>query len=255
MPRRRDRAVNASPPPKPRAAGDHLFRPAPRHLNSAGLRRALPASPVTVRENWSIPLAPVAAIVLAAGGGRRMGGPKALLRRGSQLLVERAIRTARDAGCDPVIVVLGAHADRVRAEADLGDAIVVENAAWATGMGSSLSTGLATAAETAADAAVVLLVDTPGITSAAIERVIALPYRAALVTAVYNGKRGHPVLLGRDHWSGVAALATGDVGARAYLAAHASRVQTVACDDIADDADIDTPEAAQEWGITYTVLD
>jgi CTP:molybdopterin cytidylyltransferase MocA len=90
-------------------------------------------------------------------------------------------------------------------------------------------------------AAVVLLVDTPGITPAAVARVAAAAGAgpAALAAATYRGKRGHPVLLGRAHWAGVAALAVGDTGARPYLAAHA--VTPVACDDVADGQDADTP--------------
>jgi nicotine blue oxidoreductase len=205
----------------------------------------------------SVALAGVAAVVLAAGGGRRMGGPKALLRHEGTLLVERAVAVARAGGCDYVVVVLGAQADQVRAQANLDGCLVVENPAWSKGMGTSLGVGLRALAESdrPAVAALVMLVDTPGVTPAAVARVIALPYKAALVTAAYHGRRGHPVMLGRDHWSGVAALATGDVGARAYLAAHAREVQTVSCDDIASDADIDTPQAARDYGITYTISD
>lgn len=213
--------------------------------------------PADAEHDGSVALAGVAAVVLAAGGGRRMGGPKALLRHEGQLLVERAIAVARAGGCDNVVVVLGAQADQVRAQANLDDCLVVENPAWSKGMGTSLGAGLNTLAASGlpAVAALVMLVDTPGVTPAAVARVIALPYKAALVTAAYQGRRGHPVMLGRDHWSGVAALATGDVGARAYLSAHSGRVQQVGCDDIADDTDIDTPAAAADYGITYTVSD
>jgi nicotine blue oxidoreductase len=67
----------------------------------------------------------------------------------------------------------------------------------------------------------------------------------ALVLAGYpRGRRGHPVLLGRRHWSGVADLALGDVGARPYLRAHAARVRLVDVADVADDADLDrAPDA------------
>ncbi len=62
-----------------------------------------------------------AGLVLAAGGGRRYGGPKALVHHEGSLLVERAVRTVRDAGCAPVVVVLGAAAAEVRASAQLGN--------------------------------------------------------------------------------------------------------------------------------------
>jgi nicotine blue oxidoreductase len=186
----------------------------------------------------------VAGLVLAAGGGRRYGGPKALVRRDGRLLVERAVATVRGGGCAPIVVVLGAEAAQVRAQADLGDAIVVDNPGWKSGMGSSLKVGLEAVGGTDAEAVVVLLVDTPGITPDAVRRVADKHGPDMLVAATYEGRRGHPVLLGRDHWGGVASLATADIGARAYLMARASSVVTVACEDIADDTDIDVPEAA-----------
>jgi CTP:molybdopterin cytidylyltransferase MocA len=192
----------------------------------------------------------VAGLVLAAGGGRRIGGPKALLSLGGRLLVDRAVDVFREAGAAPIVVVLGAAAERVRAAAELDGATVVCNDAWTTGMGSSLRAGLAALADTDADAVVVLLVDMPGITAEAVRRVAALPYPQALVCAAYGGRRGHPMLLGRAHWSGITTLAKVDVGARPYLMARASQVQDVACDGIASDADIDTAEAAEAWGIT-----
>jgi nicotine blue oxidoreductase len=182
--------------------------------------------------------------VLAAGGGRRYGGPKALVRHEGSLLVERAVATVRAGGCAPIVVVLGAAAAEVRAQARLTDVTIVENAGWKAGMGSSLRTGLDALAATDADAVVVLLVDTPGVTSEAVRRVTEKDGRDVLAAATYGNRRGHPVLLGRDHWTGVALLATADIGARAYLSARSAEVHTVPCDDIADDADIDFPEPA-----------
>jgi nicotine blue oxidoreductase len=181
----------------------------------------------------------VAGLLLAAGVGRRYGMPKALADRDGRLLVERAIDTLRGGGCDPVIVVLGAAADEVRARADLGAAVVLVNPDFATGMGSSLRAGLAGASATGADAVAVLLVDTPGITSAAVRRMAAHGTQNALATATYHGEPGHPVVIGRAHWTGVAELAADDVGARPYLRAHRDQVTRVACEDISDGADID----------------
>jgi CTP:molybdopterin cytidylyltransferase MocA len=183
----------------------------------------------------------VAGLLLAAGEGRRYGMPKALVESGGRLLVERALATLRAGGCDPVVVVLGAAAGEVRARADLGGALVVDNPDWATGMGSSLRTGLAAAAGLPVDAVAVLLVDTPGISPAAVRRMAGHGTRAALAMATYHGEPGHPVVIGRDHWPGVAELAVGDAGARRYLAKHAETVTDVPCQDIADGTDIDTP--------------
>jgi CTP:molybdopterin cytidylyltransferase MocA len=183
----------------------------------------------------------IAGLVLAAGAGRRYGGPKALVRYDGRLLVERAVDVVRAAGCAPVAVVLGAAADEVRAQARLGDALLVVNPDWSSGMGSSLRTGLAALTDTGAVAAVVQLVDTPGITPEAVRRFVALADHEVLAMAGYGDRRGHPVLLGRDHWHGVVRLAVGDVGARPYLASHADLVRVIPCDDVADDTDLDTP--------------
>jgi CTP:molybdopterin cytidylyltransferase MocA len=184
----------------------------------------------------------VAGLVLAAGGGRRYGMPKALVEYEGSLLVERAVRTAR-AVCDPVLVVLGARAVDVWRTADLGGATVLANQDWETGMASSLRTGLdgLRGWPGRVHAALVLLVDMPGMTPAALERMTAQAGPDALAVATYDGVRGHPVLLGRDHWAGVAATATGDEGARRYLADH--DVTEVDCTGLADPTDLDVPPA------------
>jgi CTP:molybdopterin cytidylyltransferase MocA len=186
--------------------------------------------------------APVAGLVLAAGGGRRYGMPKALVEFEGSLLVERAVRTAA-AVCDPVLVVLGAQAVDVWRTADLTGATVLANADWETGMASSLRTGLdgLRGWPGRVDAVLVQLVDVPGMTPAALARVAAHAAPDALAVATYDGVRGHPVLLGREHWAGVAATATGDEGARAYLAAH--EVTEVDCTGLADPTDLDVPPA------------
>jgi nicotine blue oxidoreductase len=184
----------------------------------------------------------VAGLLLAAGEGRRYGRPKALVELGGRLLVDRAVGVLTEGGCGPVTVVLGASAEEVVRHADLDGTRTVLNPAWRTGMGSSLRVGLAALAESRADAVVVLLVDTPGIGAAAVRRLAGYAGPDALAVATYSGRRGHPVLLGRQHWAEVARLAEGDAGARAFLEAHAQVVTQVPCEDIADGVDVDVPE-------------
>ncbi|MFF0687122.1 nucleotidyltransferase family protein [Streptomyces albogriseolus] len=184
----------------------------------------------------------VAGLLLAAGGGRRLGGrPKALLAHRGRLLVENAAEVLRVGGCARVHVVLGARAEEVRARAALPDCVLVDNPEWEQGMGTSLRTGLDSLAGTGARAALVLLVDQPGIGPEAVTRV-RRAYRSprSLVSAAYDGARGHPVLFGAAHWAGIAATATGDRGARAYLKDHADAVELVECGDVAEAYDIDT---------------
>lgn len=187
---------------------------------------------------------PVAGLLLAAGGGRRLGGrPKALLPHRGRPLVEHAARTLREGGCGPVHVVLGAAAEDVRTRAELPGCVLVDNPRWADGMGSSLRAGLASLAGTDARAALVLLVDQPGIGAAAVARVAAA-YRTpdSLASASYEGRRGHPVLFGARRWADIAADARGDQGARDYLRVQESDIVLVECGDVAQAYDIDTEE-------------
>ncbi len=142
----------------------------------------------------------VAGLVLAAGEGRRFGGPKALAEIDGERLVDRAVRVLREAGLATTYVVQGA------APLAVPGAEIVDNPGWVEGMGSSLRAGLA-ALQPDVGAVVVLLVDQPGLTPAAVRRVVGAAGpspEAAVVVATYDGRRGHPVLLGRRHWPAVA---------------------------------------------------
>jgi CTP:molybdopterin cytidylyltransferase MocA len=181
----------------------------------------------------------VAGLLLAAGAGSRIGGPKALLELDGRTFVERGVALLRDAGCDPVLVVIGADAQTVR---PLVVADVVVAVDWAEGVGASLRSGLAVLANTEASACVVTLVDQPLISVDAVRRVLGLVGQADVAVATYGGEPQHPVLLDRVIWSDVAALAVGDVGARAWMRAHPSRVVDVACDGLGSAVDVDTPD-------------
>ncbi|MFV0127028.1 NTP transferase domain-containing protein [Streptomyces sp. HMX112] len=185
---------------------------------------------------------PVAGLLLAAGGGRRLGGrPKALLEHRGRPLVEHGVAALREGGCRMVHVVLGAAAGTVRERAPLPGCVLVVNPAWEEGMGSSLRAGLASLAGTGAEAVVVTLVDQPGIGPAAVARLLAAHRSpASLASACYDGKRGHPVLFGAGRWADVAESATGDRGARAYLKEHEGAIELVDCSDVAEPYDIDT---------------
>jgi len=183
-----------------------------------------------------------AALVLAAGEGKRYGGPKALVRLGADLLVDRAVRVARKAGCAPVVVVLGAAADQVVQTAALDQAVVVINDDWPTGMGSSLRCGLAAMSDLHAPGVVIFLVDQPGVGVATVQRLVsAWRDGARAAVASYEGQPRNPVLLDASTFAEVAASAEGDVGARVWLRAHPEDVRAVACDDLGSDVDIDTP--------------
>lgn len=182
-------------------------------------------------------------LLLAAGSGSRLGTPKALVHDadGTSWL-RRAVSTLREGDCSRVTVVLGAAAAEAAALLDDQDVTVVVAEDWALGLGESLRTGLAALADSHAVAAVVTLVDLPDVSAEVVRRLVATDAdRGTLSRAVYGGEPGHPVVLGRDHWEGVSASASGDRGARDYLAAH--DVWLVECGDLASGRDVDHPPA------------
>jgi CTP:molybdopterin cytidylyltransferase MocA len=180
----------------------------------------------------------VEGLLLAAGAGRRMGMPKALVSDDTGSWLVRGVATLRDGGCTRVTVVLGAEAERaLPLVADL-DVTVVVAEDWAEGMGASLRAGLGSLADSSESGVVVSLVDLPDLVPDVVGRVVAAADGpAALARAAYDGRPGHPVLLGRDHWSGVTATAVGDEGARPYLATR--EVTLVECGDLASGRDVD----------------
>ncbi|WP_131742825.1 nucleotidyltransferase family protein [Actinomadura roseirufa] len=179
---------------------------------------------------------PPAGVLLAAGAGRRLGRPKALLELAGERLVDRGVRMLGDAGCAPIMVVVGA------AQVEVVGAVVVPNPDWRDGMGSSLRAGLA-ALPPGCPAAVVALVDQPGIPAAAVARLVAAYEAGArIAVATYGGAPRNPVLLRAAHFADAARAAVGDTGARGFLRARPDLVTPVPCDDIAVPDDIDTPE-------------
>lgn len=183
----------------------------------------------------------VTGLLLAAGAGSRMGLPKALVRdaQGESWLV-RSVEMLRAGGCHEVAVVLGADADlALSVLADATNKVVVAED-WAEGMGASLRTGLAALDSEHIDAVLLSLVDLPDVGADVVRRLLAQDLTpASLIRASYDGRPGHPVLLGRDHWDGVIATAVGDRGARDYLATR--EVELVECGDLATGRDQDTP--------------
>lgn len=168
-------------------------------------------------------------LLLAAGAGRRMGTPKALvddwLRRSVQVLTE--------GGCERVYVVLGAAAGEARTllEGLAVEVVVAED--WADGMGASLRAGLSQVPP--GRDVLISLVDLPDVGAEVVARVLASG--ATLARAAYDGRPGHPVLIGSDHVGAFSMTLHGDEGGRAYLGAH--DVTIVECGDLATGADVD----------------
>jgi molybdenum cofactor cytidylyltransferase len=189
----------------------------------------------------------IVCVLLAAGGSRRLGAPKQLLRRrGTPLLVHAVAALRAAAPAAPLIVVLGAHRTRLRLvlRRAARDAIVATNPRWADGLASSLTTALAHVPEGAA-AMLVALVDQPHVDAAALGRLLAAwrrrPGRPA--AASYDNRAGVPAVLPRSYWRAVRSL-RGDSGARALLR-DATSLTLVAMPEAA--VDLDTPEDVSAW--------
>lgn len=179
----------------------------------------------------------IGGIVLAGGSGARFGGPKQIAELGGRPLLEYAVEAATSA-LDRVVVVLGARAAAVRERVRLGGAEVLVCEEWEAGMAATLRTGIRALGEV--DAAVVTLGDQPLVGAAAIDRVVAERRPGTLaVRASYGGAPGHPVVLERELFPRLLEL-SGDAGARQILGSVP--VRDVPCEDIADPADVDSPE-------------
>ena len=185
----------------------------------------------------------ISAIVLAAGMSRRMGRPKLLLPLGGELAIQRVVRTVTCSAADETIVVVGHR------RAEMEDALkhlparVVYNPDYAQGeMLSSIQTGLR-AASPQATAALIVLGDQPGISTAVIARIVTAlrAHGDRICLPTYGGRRGHPIGLPRRFWPEVLALG-GDASLRDVIRRHQADIMEVAVPDEAVLVDMDTPE-------------
>ncbi|WP_210480248.1 NTP transferase domain-containing protein [Naasia sp. SYSU D00948] len=177
-------------------------------------------------------------LILAAGGGLRFGAPKALARsEDGEPWLQHAARALADGGADPVIAVLGASAEAAAALVpDSVRTIVAER--WREGIAASLAAGLEAVEALPAVAVVVTLVDLPGLPASAVRRMTGgVGDPGMLRQAVYSGRPGHPVVIGRDHWRPLREALSGDHGARQYLVA--AGVEEIECGDLWSGEDVD----------------
>lgn len=161
------------------------------------------------------------AIILAAGRGARVGGPKALLTLQGETFLARVARLLRRPGIDRVTAVLGHEAERVRREAGLSPEVdTVVNATYADGMLTSIRAGLDEAEAAGAGAVLVHPVDHPLIDPATVDRIVAaLRQGVTIAVPSHAGHRGHPAGFAHGAWAALRA-ATPEEGARGVLARH-----------------------------------
>ena len=158
----------------------------------------------------------IAAVVLAAGASTRLGEPKQLATLGGETLLERAVRVAREAGCSPVVVVVGAEYVKVLGNSVLGDVVTVINDKWEEGMASSIRLGVRALGFAAKDADGVLLMtcDQPAVTAKHLRWLMA---RVEVKASRYAGKNGVPAFFPKKYFGKLMEL-KGDAGARELLA-------------------------------------
>lgn len=184
----------------------------------------------------------ISAIVLAAGGSVRMGGPKPLVHINGRPLLDYVLRAVHGAHVDEIVVVLGHEADRVRKAVSLEGARAIVNDAYAEGMSTSIRAGVH-AADPESDGLLIVLGDQPFVASRTLDDLIARRQesRAKILIPTYRGHRGNPVLLDRS-LSGEVQEIRGDQGCRALFGRHVDGILEVPVDDPGILVDLDTPE-------------
>ena len=182
-----------------------------------------------------------AAILLAGGESRRMGRPKPLLDWGGETLIEYQVRQLREAGCRPVIVVLGHEADAVRPAVKRAGGLAVINELYREGRASSVRVGAAALPEDAT-AAVVVNVDQPRPAHVTAGLLAALSSSGALIAvAAHHGRRGHPVAFKDALFAELRAVSESTEGLREVLRRHERDVLEVEFDDDVVLLDLNTP--------------
>jgi len=182
-----------------------------------------------------------AAVVLAAGGSTRLGRPKQLLTRDGETLVHRAARLALESGAARVLVVVGAHADEVRAAVAALPVECLANPAWSSGMASSLR--LAAEALASHDGATLLLVcDQPALEVAHLHALREAAQRVPSGSAAtrFGERLGIPAWVCAPLLHKALALDDGDRGLRDVL--NAASAEIAACDAPTLAHDVDTPD-------------
>jgi molybdenum cofactor cytidylyltransferase len=185
----------------------------------------------------------VAAIVLAAGASRRLGQPKQLLMLKGETLLEHALRVAKEAGATPVVVVLGARHDAIRAAVQFEGAVVLVNEDWEKGLATSIHAGLR-AVEMGANLDAVLLLgcDQPRLSADHLRSMIARfegEFAPTIIASLYGEVNGVPAIFPREAFPALRAL-DGDRGARGVILRPPCAV--IALPFEGGEVDIDLPE-------------
>jgi molybdenum cofactor cytidylyltransferase len=189
----------------------------------------------------------IAALILAAGGSRRLGRSKQLEPWGSSTLLGHVVDLVESFPVDETWVVVGADLDRVVNEIGSRPVGIIQNPDWETGLASSLRVGLdALTRLSKADGVLVFLGDQPAVRADVVTALIEKHRRSRAMAIVpkYRYSRGNPVLISRALWPRLMSL-EGDEGAQRLLQAHSEWVEEVWFDSLPP-RDIDTQSDVEE---------
>jgi molybdenum cofactor cytidylyltransferase len=181
----------------------------------------------------------VTGLVLGAGGSKRLGRPKQLLRYGDGTLLGHVVGVARTCPFDQMVVAIGGSAEDVRGTVDLAGADVVVNDAYGAGCSSSIAAAMGIV-DPRCDVMVLMLGDQPGVTADTVVALLDGRRDAPLAVCRYDDGRGHPIAFARSAFGALADL-HGDKGVWRLLDERADDVRTVS---VAGEIplDVDTPE-------------
>jgi molybdenum cofactor cytidylyltransferase len=185
----------------------------------------------------------IGAVILAGGGSSRFGEPKQLISFRGKSLVRRMIDAASEAGCSPVVVVIGSEDEKLHRELDRTNVIRAQNQQWKRGIGSSIRCGIQALIKNALDveASVLLVCDQPEVDARVIERLIALRETTgkSIVASSYADTLGVPAVFDRSLFGELLALGD-EAGAKPVISRNRNRVEQ--CPLPRGEIDIDTRE-------------
>jgi molybdenum cofactor cytidylyltransferase len=186
----------------------------------------------------------IAGLILAAGESSRMGTPKATLPYRGRTFLEWIVQTLREGGLERIVVVLGHQAEDIRRQIKIEAAQVVINPDYRSGQTSSLQVGLRTLIAEELEGTLLCLVDHPAVAAETVKRIVATFRQcgAPLVIPTYQGRRGHPVLIGRQVFGELLGLAC-DAGADSVVRRYRPATQYVEVEDEGIVMDVDDPES------------
>ncbi|WP_316863354.1 DVU_1551 family NTP transferase [uncultured Cohaesibacter sp.] len=189
--------------------------------------------------------APIAAVILSAGLSSRMGAFKPLLPFGDGTVLSHVVQVARQAGAEPVHVVIGHKAEEIRSHVESLGAVAVYNRDYERGMFSSIKAGIASLPQTV-PGCLLMPVDIPLVRPTTLKRVMAKARHAdaLLVHPVFDGLIGHPPFIARGLFEDLLVGDGQEGGAAAILSRHVS--ETIAVFDTGCLRDMDYPEEHAE---------